>query len=697
MCVRSSYSLHMPQAFWQPLVATGTNRITLLETVDHYAFVVIVALLTTLHRGVNWSTLFCRAPVPTFQPFTALICCHAVVPAPPGLVKLFKGHVAELLRHPSGADVLDDLYNVCPQSCRNTLCAELYSREFTLFEGVGTRSENISHLGDLLAGVDARKRQAVVEHLYKGLAPVLEKALLHPMMTHRLLRELITESPGSVVADVVDTLAATGGNALKLVHTHDGAAAAAMALAYGTPKDRKRLIKGMKGYVWQTADNEWGHAVVATALSVTDDTALTGKAILGELKPHLEEMCSSKHAHRVLMQLLAPDNHRYLPPAIYELLHPPVKTMMVAADAGAAAAGFDADDGEFVDAGADAELQEQQQGADEDAMQQDGSEDSSDVEQRQDEDDSNAADAAGDLSEQGGDAAADSAGDESPQAQDDDTASPQMVERQLGESKKAADVRRRELLGSGKGSLSEALLQLCAAQGGELLRSQVGGDVVVEVARGAAGGLLWQLDQAGVERVHAAVVQELAHDCSTSKPAPSGRQQQKSKQKGQSAGMGADQQQQEQEPLLTHYFGSRHLRRLLLAGSSQGADGEGARAFAQQLWAGALKGQCKQLVGTHAEKVLGAVLLCGVPAVVQEARAELQELVGPDAMAWAAKFTGPAAGSAGAGKQKHVQTKQQQEQPELHRELKQQVQQPAEQQQEATAAAPPTKKKKKHK
>jgi hypothetical protein len=50
-----------------------------------------------------------------------------------------------------------------------------------------------------------------------------------------------------VVADVVDTLAATGGNALKLVHTHDGSAAAAMALAYGTPKDRKRLVKGMKG------------------------------------------------------------------------------------------------------------------------------------------------------------------------------------------------------------------------------------------------------------------------------------------------------------------------------------------------------------------------------------------------------------------------------------------------------------------
>jgi hypothetical protein len=55
------------------------------------------------------------------------------------------------------------------------------------------------------------------------------------------------------VADAVDTLAAAGGNALKLVHTHDGAAAACMALAYGTPKDRKRLVKGMKGEPVRTA------------------------------------------------------------------------------------------------------------------------------------------------------------------------------------------------------------------------------------------------------------------------------------------------------------------------------------------------------------------------------------------------------------------------------------------------------------
>jgi hypothetical protein len=44
------------------------------------------------------------------------------------------------------------------------------------------------------------------------------------------------------------------------------------------------LLPAAAGFVWQTAENEWGHAVVATALSVVDDTALTSKTLLPELK-----------------------------------------------------------------------------------------------------------------------------------------------------------------------------------------------------------------------------------------------------------------------------------------------------------------------------------------------------------------------------------------------------------------------------
>lgn len=49
------------------------------------------------------------------------------------------------------------------------------------------------------------------------------------------------------VEDAVDTLTQAGTNVLKMVHTHDGAAAVCMLIAYGSMKDRKRMIKSMKG------------------------------------------------------------------------------------------------------------------------------------------------------------------------------------------------------------------------------------------------------------------------------------------------------------------------------------------------------------------------------------------------------------------------------------------------------------------
>lgn len=167
---------------------------------------ILYALLAALHpphphklrvrcaRTITESILSSRNP---HTPHTTHLSHPTSKPLPPSdLVKLFKGHVSELLRHPCGVDVLDDLYNVSPPPCRNALCAELYGREFSLFGGVSTPAESISHLSQLLGGVDAAKRQAVVASLYKGLAPVVEKALLHPVMTHRLLRELLTEAPG---------------------------------------------------------------------------------------------------------------------------------------------------------------------------------------------------------------------------------------------------------------------------------------------------------------------------------------------------------------------------------------------------------------------------------------------------------------------------------------------------------------------
>jgi hypothetical protein len=65
----------------------------------------------------------------------------------------------------------------------------------------------------------------------------------------RLVKEYLDNVPASSVEDLVDTCSATGGSVLKMVHTHEGAAAVCMMLAYGSAKDRKRLVK-VRGGAW---------------------------------------------------------------------------------------------------------------------------------------------------------------------------------------------------------------------------------------------------------------------------------------------------------------------------------------------------------------------------------------------------------------------------------------------------------------
>lgn len=129
--------------------------------------------------------------------------------------------------------------------------------------------------------MDGAKRRAVVQHLAAALAPVLDKGLVDCQLAHRLVREYLAAAPASLAADAARAL--SGDALLHVVHTHDGAAAACMALAYGTARDRKKAVRALKGHVAAAARDEWGHLALACALSVVDDTALLNKVVVGEL------------------------------------------------------------------------------------------------------------------------------------------------------------------------------------------------------------------------------------------------------------------------------------------------------------------------------------------------------------------------------------------------------------------------------
>jgi pumilio family protein 6 len=209
----------------------------------------------------------------------------------------------------------------------------------------------------------------------------------------------------------------------------------------------------------------------------------------------------------------------------------------------------------------------------------------------------------------------------------------------LGVSKKQPDLRRRELLSSGgASSLAAALVALCTEQAAQLIRSQHGSDILVEVCRGGEGGLLEECleDAAALGAVHDALVAAVADR--------SGSGSEEEVEEGEA---------KQKEPVLSHFFGSRALRRLVLASSAEDASGAAAAAFCSKLWHGALQGHCGEWVGTHAAKVVAALLQCGDEEVKAAVATELKPLALPGGSLeeWATQLT---SGGAAAKKQAPV-------------------------------------------
>ena len=379
----------------------------------------------------------------------------------PRLVGAFRGRVPELLRHPAGCHVIDDLYALAPAALQATLVAEFYGPEVALF---GPKTPGSADLPALLRGASAAQRATILGSLHAKLLPILEKGLVDALPVHVALREYLKVAAAAGLSEVADALA--GQHLLHIVHTRPGAQAAAIVVGGATAKQRKRLARELKPHLRKVAFDDQAYLVLLAVLTLVDDTVMVGKTVVQELVPLLGELVFHKSARRVVLQLLAPDNPKYVPRAALAFLSPDARGAVASARKPAP------------------------------ADPKDGGEDA-------DDDLRDAFHTAAALGPDGGGAGG--AGGFFEDALDDDLLgdegrpAAQAGGRAGGPagSKKDAATRRRELL-YGKAELAEALVECCRANAAEMLASPVAGDVLFEVVRGGDGGILDDVDKAAL-------------------------------------------------------------------------------------------------------------------------------------------------------------------------------------------------------
>ncbi|KAL2244299.1 UNVERIFIED_CONTAM: Pumilio 24 [Sesamum indicum] len=263
------------------------------------------------------------------------------------------GHVASLLRHMVGSVVIEHAYNLGNATQKQALLMELYSPELQLFKDLVAMKEN--RLEDVISKLQLQK-SSVLRHMTSVLQPILEKGILDHSIVHRALMEYLNIADQSSAADVIQQL--SGSFLVRMIHTKDGSRLGMLCIRHGSAKERKKIIKGIKGHVDKIAKDKFGSMVLVCIFSVVDDTKLVSKVIIRELEGNLKELLLDQNGRRPFLQLLHPNCARYFSPddlTSLSLPIPSLKNKATSSSFSSLSLGGESDGGETVEEDKDGE------------------------------------------------------------------------------------------------------------------------------------------------------------------------------------------------------------------------------------------------------------------------------------------------------------------------------------------------------
>uniref|UniRef100_M8B6F8 Pumilio domain-containing-like protein n=1 Tax=Aegilops tauschii TaxID=37682 RepID=M8B6F8_AEGTA len=232
------------------------------------------------------------------------------------------GHVASLLRHTIGAAVVDCAFHQATPPQKRSLLLELYSTELQLFKDLTEQKscsllETISKLG--------LQKSSVLQYMTTVIQPLLEKGIVEYSIVHTVILEYLTIADKTSASDVIRQLIPhlTQGSSvvdgdelsgvaevptkskakkkrssepllIRIMQTREGLKIGLACLKHGSAKDRKKIIKSLKGQNMKLALGDYGCLFLACLLSIVDDTKLVTKVVIDELTKQLKELIFDK-------------------------------------------------------------------------------------------------------------------------------------------------------------------------------------------------------------------------------------------------------------------------------------------------------------------------------------------------------------------------------------------------------------------
>ena len=198
----------------------------------------------------------------------------------------FYGHIRRLMKHPEASWIVDDIYRgIATKEQKAIMLREWYGAEFALFKS-NDQDMASADLQQILAR-HPEKKTPIMRSLLDMINLMVQKKTTGFTMLHdAMLQYFLNVQPGSeeMIEFIELVKGDEEGDLLKnLAFTKSGARFVCLALAHGTAKDRKHIIRTYKDMIQPLAYDPYGQQVLLAAYDVVDDTVLVSKTIFPPL------------------------------------------------------------------------------------------------------------------------------------------------------------------------------------------------------------------------------------------------------------------------------------------------------------------------------------------------------------------------------------------------------------------------------
>lgn len=218
------------------------------------------------------------------------------------IVPEFYGHIRRLINHPEASWIVDDIYRqVASREQKDAMLREWYGAEFALFHRktdgknpLATDTDGTAELAKILEA-NPEKRRPILQYLHQLINSLVQKKMTGFTMLHDAMLQYFLALPAGseeqrtfldeMLGDIDAESEGGGGDLYKnLAFTKNGSRLVCLALAHGTAKDRKILLRVFsKETVDMMAFDPNAKMVLVAGLEVPDDTTMTTKVIYREL------------------------------------------------------------------------------------------------------------------------------------------------------------------------------------------------------------------------------------------------------------------------------------------------------------------------------------------------------------------------------------------------------------------------------